>query len=438
MLMKKNLVYGLLLLSTLTVSLNSCRTDETLTGIEQTQKEKIAFFERFEKEKSLSKDAASNNYALPFRNSILAYFNNYPEKKTELKNKYGTVDLSVSSQDIDLENGTKLLMFPMLKDGKVTAIIGGVINAERDFLYFDVYKEGHPDRSFLMKIFQNHYENKTISRNDSNNPINVGDVIIIVKKPQLTKPDPWDDLGGDGGHDMNGGSGDYGDGSGSSGSSGTPNTNPPTDPCAKMKSQNNPEFQSKVGVLETNLDEKKETGWVEKKDGTFEYKDTASTNNDSNSLSLGDPTGDMKGYMHTHVNDYQDPDGNMRLGFKIFSPADVIYFNQMVALAQQNGTPLDEVYAIMVSGKGNYQIRFTGNINQIKTAYPNTKADYNIMYTKYFQNNKQNSDEINFLKFIEEQMYVKGVTLVKINSDGTTVKKTLNSTKTDVIDVPCQ
>ncbi|MGL6126252.1 hypothetical protein, partial [Chryseobacterium artocarpi] len=61
-----------------------------------------------------------------------------------------------------------------------------------------------------------------------------------------------------------------------------------------------------------------------------------------------------------------------------------------------------------------------------------------IMYTKYFQNNKQNSDEINFLKFIEEQMYVKGVTLVKINSDGTTVKKTLNSTKTDVIDVPCQ
>ncbi|MFP3599692.1 hypothetical protein SB679_23535, partial [Chryseobacterium sp. SIMBA_029] len=82
-----------------------------------------------------------------------------------------------------------------------------------------------------------------------------------------------------------------------------------------MKSQNTPEFQSKVGVLETNLDEKKETGWVEKKDGTFEYKDTASTNNDSNSLSLGDPTKDMKGYMHTHVNDFLDDDGGMRKGF---------------------------------------------------------------------------------------------------------------------------
>ncbi|MGE8433874.1 hypothetical protein [Chryseobacterium joostei] len=436
--MKKNLVYGLLLFSTLSVSLNSCRTDEMLTGTEQTQKEKIAFFERFEKEKSLSKNAGSSNYAIPFGSSMLAYFSNYPEKKTELENKYGTVDLRVSSQDMDLENGRKLLMFPMLKDGKVTAVIGGVINAERDFLYFDVYKKNHPDHSFLMMTFQNHYDTKTASRNDSNNPINVGDVIIIVKKPQLTKPDPWDDLGGDGGHDMNGGNGDYGDGSGSSGSSGTPNTNPPTDPCAKMKSQNTPEFQSKVGVLETSLDEKKETGWVETKDGKFEYKDTASTNNDSNSLSLGDPTGDMKGYMHTHVNDYLDPDGGMRLGFKIFSPADVIYFNQMVALAQQNGTPLDDIYAIMVSGKGNYQIRFTGNSNQIKTLYANTKTEYNEMYKEYFSKHKGRSDEMNFLKFIDEMMYVKGVTLVKINSDGTTVKKNLNSTKTDVSETPCQ
>ncbi|AZA77252.1 hypothetical protein EG347_06915 [Chryseobacterium sp. G0186] len=431
--MKKKLVYGLLLLSTLSVSLNSCRTDEMMTSTEQAQKEKIAFFERFEKEKSLSKNTESNNYAFPFGNSMLAYFNNYPEKKTELENKYGIVDLKVSSQDMDLENGRKLLMFPMLTDGKVTAVIGGVINAERDYLYFDVYKEGHPDRDYLINIFQQYYTSLSLNRT-----IDVGEVIIIVKKPQLSKPDPWDEDPGGDGHDMDGGNGDYGDGSGSSGSSGTPNTNTPTDPCAKMKSQNTPEFQSKVGVLETNLDEKKETGWVEKKDGVWEYKDTASTNDNSNSLSLGDPTGDMKGYMHTHVNDYQDPDGNMRLGFKIFSPADVIYFNQMVALAQQNGTPLDDIYAIMVSGKGNYQIRFTGNSNQIKTLYANTKTDYNEMYKEYFSKHKGKSDEMNFLKFIDEVMYVKGITLVKINSDGTTVKKTLNSTKTDVSETPCQ
>ncbi|MFP3600255.1 hypothetical protein, partial [Chryseobacterium sp. SIMBA_029] len=76
-------------------------------------------------------NAASNNYALPFGNSMLAYFEKYPEKKTELENKYGTVDLKVSSQDIggDEVDNRKLLFFPMLKDGKVTAVIAGVINA---------------------------------------------------------------------------------------------------------------------------------------------------------------------------------------------------------------------------------------------------------------------------------------------------------------------
>ncbi|MFP3733056.1 hypothetical protein SB690_20060, partial [Bacillus sp. SIMBA_006] len=90
-----------------------------------------------------------------------------------------------------------------------------------DFLYFDVYKDGHPDRDYLIQTFQEHYNSLSLGRT-----IDVGEVVIIVKKPELTKPDPWDDLGGDGGHDMDGGNGDYGDGSGSSGSSGTPNTNP--------------------------------------------------------------------------------------------------------------------------------------------------------------------------------------------------------------------
>ncbi|PWN61459.1 hypothetical protein [Chryseobacterium oncorhynchi] len=205
--MKKNLVYRLLLFCTLSVSLNSCRTDEILAGTEHTEKERIVFFERFEKERSLSRNTDSNNYAVPFGNSILAYFEKYPEKRIELENKYGTVDLKVSSQDMDLDGGKKLIMFPMLIDGKVTAVIGGVINAERDFLYFDVYKEGHPDRDYLIHIFQQHYSSFATGRT-----IDVGEVIIIVKKPVLTKPDPDSDMGG--GHDMGGGPGDYGDGSG--------------------------------------------------------------------------------------------------------------------------------------------------------------------------------------------------------------------------------
>lgn len=229
--MKKNLIYGLILLSTASFTLNSCRTDEMLTEAEQVQKEKIAFFERFEKEKSLSKNSSSNNYAIPFRNSMLAYFNNYPEKKIALESKYGTVDLRVSSQDLDLDSGKKLLMFPMLTNGKVTAVIGGVINGERDFLYFDAYKESHPDHDYLIKTFQEHYTSLSISK-----VTDVGEVVIIVKKPQLAKPDPWDDLGGNGGHDMGGGNGDFNDGGGGIGT-GTPTAPviPPPPPNIPIK-----------------------------------------------------------------------------------------------------------------------------------------------------------------------------------------------------------
>lgn len=214
-----------------------------------------------------------------------------------------------------------------------------------------------------------------------------------------------------------------------------PNIN---DLCEKLKAQNsNPDFRVKVNVLETNLDEHGETGFVEKHNGSYDYKDNASSSDDSNSLTLGDPTSDMKGFLHTHVNDFEDSNGAMRIGFKIFSPADVIYFNQMVALAQQNGIPLSNIYAVLISGKGNYQIRFTGNANQIKTAYTNTKKEYNEMYINYFKQNKDRSDEMNFLKFIDEQMYVKGITLVKMNDDGTMTKKTLNSTRTQIIDADC-
>ncbi|WP_276877942.1 hypothetical protein [Chryseobacterium joostei] len=284
--------------------LNSCRTDEILTDTEQTQKEKIAFFERFEKEKSLSKNAGSSNYAIPFGNSMLAYFSNYPEKKTELENKYGTVDLRVSSQDMDLENGRKLLMFPMLTDGKVTAVIGGVINAERDFLYFDVYKEGHPDRDYLIQTFQQHYNSLSLGRT-----IDVGEVVIIVKKPALTKPDPWDEDPGDGGHDMGGGPGDYGGGGGgaSSGNSGT------SDPCGKAETHNDDAKEivedsavsvQKAAITMTIKTDTNEKSFSFGKDKDGKYQTTAvKTGTGGNSVGVVATSGSItiQGGAHTHT-----------------------------------------------------------------------------------------------------------------------------------------
>ncbi|UOU99697.1 hypothetical protein MUU74_07005 [Chryseobacterium daecheongense] len=200
------------------------------------------------------------------------------------------------------------------------------------------------------------------------------------------------------------------------------------DPCEKLQNQKaDPNFTAKIDHLKNNLNLKKEIGYIEKNDGTYVYKDNATATETANSLTLGDPTPDMKGFSHIHPNDFEveHSDGTIeiRKGFKIFSPADVIYFNQIVALAQQNGTSMDDKYAVMVSSTGTYQIRFTGNVNQIKTVYTNTKKQYNEMYIKYFQKNSKVSDELNFLKFIDEQMYVKGITLVKMNEDGTFTKK---------------
>ena len=64
-------------------------------------------------------------------------------------------------------------------------------------------------------------------------------------------------------------------------------------------------------------------------------------------------------------------------------------------------------------------------------------GEYNRMYINYFNENKNRSNEMNFLKFMDEHMYVKGVTLVKMNSNGTFTKKTLSADKTQVVDADC-
>ncbi|MGE8431210.1 hypothetical protein [Chryseobacterium joostei] len=357
--MKKNLVYGLLLLCTLSVSLNSFRTDEMLTSTEQTQKEKIAFFERFEKEKSLSKNAGSNNYALPFGNSMLAYFEKYPEKKTELENKYGTVDLKVSSQDIDLENGRKLLMFPMLTDGKVTAVIGGVINAERDFLYFDVYKERHPDRDYLIQTFQQHYNSLSLGRT-----IDVGEVVIIVKKPQLSKPDPWDDLGGDDGHDMGGGNGSFTDGGGSSGN--TPNTPNTTNPCEQTKKMiQDSKVQDIVKDLKDHLNSGTggEKGWRDNKIGP----PTTTPPNGQHSVVFGDPS-TMNGGYHNHTGTTVD----------IFSATDIDTFLDIVRY-QNIGNTGNAYFGVVAPNDIHYIMHFNGNHADIPAAGDYSEVDITVL-----------------------------------------------------------
>ncbi|MFP3834761.1 hypothetical protein [Chryseobacterium sp. SIMBA_028] len=435
--MKKNLVYGLLLLSTLTVSLNSCRTDEMLTGTEQTQKEKIAFFERFEKEKSLSKNAGSSNYAIPFGNSMLAYFDKYPEKKTELENKYGTVDLKVSSQDIGGDEGDdrKLLFFPMLKDGKVTAVIAGVINAERDYLYFDVHQNTHSDVVYLINKFQNYYDTKTVSRN-SNDPIDVGEVIIIVTRPiKLTMYDVWSGGGGigSGGHDMGGGNGDFSDGGGG-GSGNNPNTPNTTNPCEKMKAENQSKaFKDKVADIDKKekFDKDKESGFVAAYGPNTNYEPLAN-NNDNLKMPEGNK---YFGFMHAHLD---SKDGIV----KIFSPADIFTFlTTCVRNAESKGS-MSDAYAMVITSQGNYILKYSGDGSF--GVGPGTRASWQSSYEKIFSGLTEsqlldpNIIEKEFTKFMDEKVKIDGLEVYKSDkTTGNTTKLKYDKATNKVVPTPC-
>ncbi|PWN67678.1 hypothetical protein [Chryseobacterium oncorhynchi] len=448
--MKKNLVYGLLLLSTLSVSLNSCRTDEMLTSTEQTQKEKIAFFERFEKEKSLSKNAESNNYALPFGNSMLAYFNNYPEKKTELENRYGTVDLSVSSQDIGGDDGDnrKLLFFPMLKDGKVTAVIAGVINAERDYLYFDVHQNTNSDVIYLINKFQHYYDTKTVSRN-SNNPIDVGEVIIRVTRPvKLTMYDVWSGGGGigSGGHDMGGGPGDYGGG----GSGSTPNTPNTTNPCEQTKNiVNNSKSKPAIDSLkqQSKLSDEKEKGFKVNSDGT-----TTQINSGKHEVDLGDAAGYLGGY-HNHTPS----------GIKMFSPPDIVKMLSF-AMAQTNGN-IGNGFMGMIGSEPcsscpdgyryyHYMINFNGTSQELAGFLYNANWDLESLKDDYRDKEKELSENLSYTNQLGGNLNSNGlqklffdtlknmkmegkVSLQKIEDNGTVQSVTLNSNGSSTTATPC-
>ncbi|MCA6069002.1 hypothetical protein JI747_017690 [Chryseobacterium sp. RG1] len=219
-------------------------------------------------------------------------------------------------------------------------------------------------------------------------------------------------------------------------------------PCEKIKAQRaDINFQNKIADLQGKTRLKKETGYIQRANGEYTYKDNASATNQANELSL--PTAeepanqDIIAYLHTHVDDYEyyDPENPVititKKGFKIFSPADISYFMTMIKNAQDAGRPLGDVYAVLVSSLKNYQIRFTGNQYQIKTFTADQKETFRETFIKYMSKNKKMSLELKFLKFIDESMNTKGVSLYRLNSDGTTAEIKLNADKTDLVEITC-
>lgn len=147
--------------------------------------------------------------------------------------------------------------------------------------------------------------------------------------------------------------------------------------------------------------------------------------------------------MHTHVDDFSItlPNGDTqdRKGIKIFSPADVNYFMDLIQNAQNLGKSLSDPYAVMVTSSGNYQIRFTGNQYQIKTFTDEQIENFSKDFATYMNKKIGNSDKLEhgFLYFMSEKMNLKGITLYRMNSNGTSIEIKLNTEKTDTVETNC-
>lgn len=205
------------------------------------------------------------------------------------------------------------------------------------------------------------------------------------------------------------------------------------DPCDQLKIQNsNTDYLGKIQSLEKNTGLKNETGFIENKDGTF--KDLINTTNDG--LDVPQDVNTI-GFNHTHIDDYKsgyyDEDGNPIINqpIKIFSPKDVMTFIILLNNANRQNISLDSIYGKVISSSNTYTLKFEGVISDINQSISFNQA----LDRKYKKAIKKNGLESGFLKFLKENG-IKGVSLYKINTDGTAEKKSLDTNST-LTSTPC-
>ena len=446
--MTKTTILRLVLLAIVSTLSYSCIHDETSTTSSE-----LTFTSKEYHSKSLWKEDEV------YIKNVKKIFETYADQNY-FKDKAGEI-----AWDYALTAGEEnLLEVPVIRNGKVNFIL--VVEREGDRIYFRRDSDARSRRFFEILVFK---DRKTLSgtiRENLKNSQAKSNCVTIEKTVTWTDTQTGAVLQVD--HftemhctssgpklpceaiDMNsscgGGSGTSGSGGNGGGGSGGGGGYPYTqevkdfiDNCKKVREQrNNINFKNNITNLEGKTTLKAETGYIQRTDGSYTYKDTAGQTNDANTLSLPNTSlsenKNIMGFLHTHVNDYTytnaDGDDIPREGIKMFSPADISYFMDMLKNAQEAGRPLSDVYAVMVTSKGNYQIRFTGNQYQIKSF---TKDQLDNLTQPYITTMTKSSDlEFAFLNFISEKMNIKGVNLYKMDSNGTNYEIKLTPEKNKI------
>ncbi|RUT67952.1 hypothetical protein D0817_23755 [Flavobacterium cupreum] len=223
-----------------------------------------------------------------------------------------------------------------------------------------------------------------------------------------------------------------GGGNGGGGTAPPPST--AINPCDKIKTLlTNANFKAKEEELKKKTNLKVESGYMQSKNGPFTPLTGTSSTENSDQISLGSDANTV-GYIHTHLDPYERvlPNGETQsvAPIKMFSPGDVKQFVILLLNASRNNIPIDNIYGTMVSSSSTYQLRFSGNINDVilKGGSINWNG-LDDLYKVAMRGNK----ELGFLKFLNEQIGINGIELYKIEASGNSRKTLDNNGKVSTI-----
>lgn len=359
------------------------------------------------------------------------------------------IEFRIHSQTVFEDNGDIWVVFPKIENNAVKELVVASLEEDETKVYyyrFDRFTDFHKENiEKFREVYAKYFHQ---AKSSSTGKMGVMSVCGTGVRPDcaieeivLPRPSKGGSKGGSGawyGGDDGESAGGGGCGphemcappNGEGGGSYNPIPVNNTDPCAKMKEMNsNVKYMEKINELKKSsvLNKKYETGYSEDKNGNFTQLKTSSSTSSSDGLQLP-INSNIKGFIHTHINDYEDGstdgDGNLaiRQPIRMFSPADVNALMEL-AILQTDGNYSD-LYGTMISSEGNYTIKFTGTAADIKTGF-DTKVwrDEYLLFIK----NESGSLEKKFLRFLSEKMGVKGVSLYKIKDNGVIQNKTLGS-----------
>ncbi|REC59078.1 hypothetical protein DRF65_27905 [Chryseobacterium pennae] len=363
--MNRKFILRLLLVVTVLFFFNSCRTDEVTQEEKRTERERIEAFSRFESSLPSQKITQKSNsgyvsYHEPFKQIIQSFMSKNPSYTERFHNEVG--DIYFNLRSLTYGDTTKGIAYPIIKDGKVNAILIGLVNPQRDWVNFIVVKNDSPEVQAVIAKFQNFYNSpSTTSRKEPEQEEAIQEIIITaydsIPGPSYVIYQPYMDYGSFGGFGggMSGGANLYG-GTGSGSESPEENSqNPCKNAESSMSDANtilkNSEIKQKMdAVLKGKIQASNE--WAvaigEKSNGDYEVTSAVEQNEDSGAIPTSQLTTSYIGDGHSHSGGRGNPSGGDLYGMinslAISSP-NLKY--RFVYGNSDEGT--SEVYALVIS-----------------------------------------------------------------------------------------